>query len=153
MNLLLLGFPVLNFASREVRSEDRQLPLDIRRIELWEESSDRCLATAKQFRTREDRRNSVAATVQEDPRLAQPDSFLEATGLSRLTAQSPSERWDGDYVLRYPALDCFSSLFGGARQRCDGSGSRRTATEGAYSPIAMSTQIDRKGEPFSLIPV
>jgi hypothetical protein len=107
VNLLLLGFPVLNFASRGVRSEDRQLPLDIRRIEPREGSSDRCLAAAGQFRTL-DRRKSVAATAQEDSRLAQPDNFLEATGLSRLNAQSPSERWDGDYrgrVCASPYVD------------------------------------------------
>ena len=146
MNLLLLGFPGLNFASREAMSENRQLPLDIRRIE----PRERCLATAGQFWTWEDRRKSVAATVQQDPRLAQLDHFLEATGFPRLNAQSPSERWDGDWAVSCGALDCFGSIFASAHQRSYWDPADAGPLSRAHSLLLMSTQTDtREANPLA----
>ena len=115
MNLLLLGFPVLNFASREAMFEARAC--EGRQTFVIRATVDASFC-------------SVVATVQRGLRLVQLDHAFEATDLPRLNAQSPSQRWDGDCALRCEALSSFvSKLSGGTHTRPNWT---VAATEGAY---------------------
>jgi len=108
----------------------------------------RCLAcafakpTARQVARR---RSSVAATVHEAEWCAQCNRCLEATGLRRLNAQSPSERWDGDCAWSQSMLGCFGLILGQTRQRphrtVATTGDRRDASEAALHGFAGPYQL------------
>jgi len=71
---------------------------------------------------------SVAATVHEVQRYGPIPHRIEATGVSDLNAQSPSERCDGDCALR-PAEPIASRLWLG--RACHRPSGTVAATEGA----------------------